>query len=62
MLRASTTGPVITRTQTLEGLAKKAAVALAPYLKRAGVESAEELTTYDYDEIKDVLERKVKEL
>ena len=55
-------GPIITRTQTLEGLCKKAAVSLAGYLKRANVQSAEELSDDDYAELKAVLERKVKEL
>ena len=55
-------GPVITRTQTLEGLAKKAAVSLAKYLKMAEVQSAEELSEIDYAELKSILERKAKEL
>ena len=54
-------GPIITRTQTLEGLAKKAAVPLSKYLSKAGVQSAEELSDDDYAELKAVLERKAKD-
>ncbi len=58
-------GPVITRTQTLEGLAKNAGVLLAPYLVKASVKSPEELSDDDYAEMKDALIRrgsKAKEL
>ena len=48
----------ITRTQMLTGLAKKAAVDLGKYLSKAGVQSAEELSDGDYDELKGVLEKK----
>lgn len=56
--RANAAAGQLTRTDTLTGLAKKAAVKLETYLSKAGVTSAEELSDEDYAELKAVLERK----
>lgn len=53
-------GPFITRTEILEGLAKKASVDLTKYLAKANVISAEELTDADYEELKGALMRRAK--
>ena len=57
---ATSAGPIVTRTETLTELCRKASVKLDDLLKRGGVSHADEMSAQDYSDAVGMLERRIK--